>query len=118
MPLQQNWVETLQRVSELVAHSWLDETFKERFVREPDIVIREAGVELPANLVVQVDESPESRDRGWCIYSSKSDPDVAIFQIPLPPRPDDITTEELNAWVQDWSQVPDQPIPQVCFCFI
>lgn len=46
-PEQEKW-------SQVVAQCWMDPQYQARLVREPEAVLREAGLSLPAGIKVQV----------------------------------------------------------------
>ena len=45
----------------IVAQAWADESYKARLLAEPEAVLREAGLEVPAGMNVSVVENTDSR---------------------------------------------------------
>lgn len=65
--------------SKVVAKTWLDEHFKKRFLADPKTVLKEHGIEVPAEVNVKVVENS-----GKTVYFL------------LPERPSSLSVDDLN----------------------
>lgn len=93
MKLPKNWEATL---SQIVAKTWIDEEFCKRFINEPTVVLREAGMALSdtAKVIVnqgQVDSSVFTTAEGG----------TTVYQINLPSKPASLTDEQMSAWAKE-----------------
>ncbi|MFB2919620.1 MULTISPECIES: hypothetical protein [Aerosakkonema] len=95
MPLQQEWQDFGNQVSKLIARTWLDSAFQESFISDPKGILESVGLLIPEGVEVQVEESSEP---GWRISPS---PDLtnAVYTICLPPKPTEVTDEEISSWI-------------------
>jgi len=64
----------------LIARAWHDDAFKKRLVADPVAVLKEAGVDVPPGQKIEVVENSEAK-----------------FHFVLPPRPTEISDEQLEA---------------------
>jgi len=71
-----------KKVNELVAKCWEDEGFKQQLMADPVATLRAQGVELPPGMKIQVVENTDQ-----------------AFTLVIPPKPDDLSDEELDAVV-------------------
>ncbi len=97
--LKVNWPETMDRVGKLIARSWLDEEFRQKFIADPVATLEETGLQVPHWWQVKVDPQAFS----WKVEQSSEDPTKALFQIPLMPRPSYVSDEELRQFVEQES---------------
>jgi hypothetical protein len=98
MVLQAGWRQVGDQVSQLIARAWLDSEFQERLIADPKATLEGEGIEIPEGLQVTIDRSTID----WSIGSRAGD---VVWTIPLPPRPADISEEQLSAWARgDFSQ--------------
>ena len=86
------WREQGNEVAKLIARSWADEAFKARFMDNPVPSLREAGIDIPEGLNVEV---VEGLDAPWKIVASE-DAQTATYSINIPPQPEGMTEEDLN----------------------
>jgi hypothetical protein len=77
-----NAEDTEKKVSELVAKCWEDEGFKQKLMADPVATLKAQGVELPPGMKIQVVENTDQ-----------------AFTLVIPPKPDDLSDEELDAVV-------------------
>ncbi|AFY76985.1 MAG: hypothetical protein IGR93_20810 [Hydrococcus sp. C42_A2020_068] len=79
-------------VSKLVAKAWMDDEFRKRFISEPTEILREAGVFIEdfVKIVVNQDSTNAPVLQGA--------DGMTIYQINLPPKPSDLSDEQISAW--------------------
>lgn len=111
MPLRPDWREYGVTVSKLIARAWADPEFREYFVNDPAAALRLAGLEIPEGVEVSIDQTPGAN---WRIVPSSSDPQEAIYVIPLPPRPRRLSDAELRTWVEQSSTSSSSRLPIIC----
>lgn len=75
-----------KQYAKLIAKAWRDEGFKQRLINDPGTVLKQEGIPVKAGRDVKVVEQTD-----------------ATFYFVLPPRPSNLTDEQLN-----------QPIPFSC----
>ncbi len=98
MVLQAGWRQVGDRVSQIIARAWLDSEFQARLIADPRATLEREGIEIPEGLQVTIDRSTID----WSIGSRAGD---VVWTIPLPPRPTDISEEQLSVWASgDFSQ--------------
>jgi hypothetical protein len=68
-----------KKVNELVAKCWEDEGFKQKLMADPVATLKAQGVELPPGMKIQVVENTDQ-----------------VFTLVIPPRPEDLSDEELD----------------------
>jgi hypothetical protein len=70
----------------LVARAWDDDGFRQRLLAEPEVVLREEGIDVPCDVELRVVEGDEAEDGG----------DVAYLRLPAKPGPDEFFEHELG----------------------
>ncbi|WP_224413203.1 hypothetical protein [Oscillatoria salina] len=93
MVLRADWQEISDRISQLIARAWLDSDLNERLIADPRRTLEEEGIEIPEGVEVNIDQSTYN----WSIGSEGSN---VVWRIPLPPKPADISEEQLSAWTR------------------
>ncbi|GAB4304571.1 MAG: hypothetical protein Fur0025_46350 [Oscillatoriaceae cyanobacterium] len=91
--LQPQWQEMNKQVSRLVARAWLSPEFKEDLMRNPKATLARNGVTLPEGVEVEID----TESFNWQIVPSERG-EGAIYKLPLPPKPAEISVEVLQGW--------------------
>jgi hypothetical protein len=86
----QNWQISLAKV---VAQTWADESFRQRFLAEPAAVLREAGMALEDSVKVVVNEGGSSS-----AVLAGAEAGTTVYEISLPSKPEDLEAEQLFAW--------------------
>ena len=89
--IRDDWQNFVNEWSKLIARAWSDSSYKEKFIADPKSCFREAGLALPDEVDVRVDQF-SSR---WRIESS-SDFSRIIFTVGLPPKPTDLSEDLLR----------------------
>lgn len=89
--IRNDWQDFVNELSKLIARAWLDNHFRENFIADPRTYILDAGLTLPDELEVQVDQYS---------YHWKIEPcynfERLLFTIGLPPKPFDLIEDRLN----------------------
>lgn len=93
----QNWQLNLAKV---VAQTWADEDFRQRFLAEPAVVLREAGFAIEESVKVVVNQGT-----GTPAVLAGAEGGTTVYEISLPSKPQDLDAEQLFAWF-DQSSVP------------
>ena len=93
MKLPNNWETTL---SQIVAKTWIDEAFCKRFIAEPTVVLREAGMTLSDTAKVIV-----NRGQANSPVLTTAEEEMAVYQINLPSKPKSLTDEQMSAWAKE-----------------
>ncbi len=104
---QKTW-ETI--VSKLIARAWLDEDFHKRFVSDPAKILREAGLVLEDLVKVIVNQGSTAAP-----VLKGADGGAVIYQINLPPKPRDLTDEQMSVLTQGTLEVAQNfCVPSCC----
>ena len=85
-------------VSKFVAKAWNDSAFRQRFVKDPHAVLREAGILLGSLIVVVV---ITGHDADTAQLKRKIPAGSTVYEVLLSPRPEDLQDETFNAEVDD-----------------
>ena len=93
MKLSKNWEATL---SQIVAKTWIDEDFCKRFISEPTVVLREAGMALSDTARVIVNQGQANTS-----VLTTADGGITVYQINLPSKPESLTDEQISAWAKN-----------------
>src|SRR5262245_36273320 len=72
--------EQAKQGGQVVARAWSDEAYKQRLLSDPQAVLAEAGLSVPANVQVQVHEATPT-----------------LLHLVLPPAPTGLSEEQLDA---------------------
>jgi len=92
MPLDQNWQNIGNQIAKAIAKAWLDENYKKQLLDNPQKTLEGEGIQFAPGERVQIDQAAST----WRIEPSSATGTEAVVTIPLPPKPDDVTTEELE----------------------
>lgn len=93
MNLPKNWEAT---VSQIVAKTWIDEEFCTRFINEPTVVLREAGMILSDTAKVIVNQGQVNSS-----MVTNAEGGTTVYQINLPSKPKSLTDEQMSAWAKE-----------------
>lgn len=88
----QNWQINLAKV---VAQTWADEDFRQRFLAEPATVLREAGIALEESVKVIVNQGADTP-----AVLAGAEAGTTVYEISLPSKPDDLEAEQIFAWFE------------------
>jgi hypothetical protein len=95
MPLHQNWQDMGNQIAKAIAKAWVDDNFKKRLLANPQKTLEGEGIQFAPGETVQIDQTTST----WRIEPSSATGTKAVVTIPLPPKPDDVTTEELEKMI-------------------
>lgn len=90
--LRDDWQDSKNTVCKMIAKSWMDSKYRERFIAQPKELLKEEGVLLPEEVEVKVDESLSYTVQIEIIFDSNR----VVYTIGLPPKPADVTEYKLN----------------------
>ncbi|MDY6804246.1 MAG: hypothetical protein SXA11_10625 [Cyanobacteriota bacterium] len=85
-------------LAKLVAKTWADENFRQRFLAEPAAILREAGAILEGTVKVIVNEGSSASKIQPCPEGG-----TTVYEIALPSKPKDLDEETLYSWFQQFS---------------
>ncbi|MDF5718317.1 MAG: hypothetical protein PUP93_31730 [Rhizonema sp. NSF051] len=109
--IAKEWHKTNKRLSQLIAKSWLpgEEKLKHQILQDPKNALAENGIDIPEGVEVVADTRsfncsivPDER-QDW--------PEKIIFKLSYPPRPAEVTDEQLSDWVEGKVEQPAPYIP-------
>ena len=83
-------------LSKIVAKTWIDEDFCKRFINEPTVVLREAGMALSDTAKVIVNQGQANTS-----VLTTADGGMTIYQVNLPSKPESLTDEQISAWAKN-----------------
>lgn len=106
--LPQNWKTTLSKV---LAQTWIDDSFRQRFVKEPLAILKDAGLVVEDSIKVIVNQGSKS-DGSMSVVknnniSDASDSQESVLYLELPCKPNGLEEEEINFWSKNASQISD-----------
>ncbi len=93
MKLTENYQALEKALSKIVAKAWIDDDFHKRFVGDPAGILREAGLMLEDFVKVIVTQGSTALP-----VLKVAGEGTAICEISLPPKPADLTDEQMNSW--------------------
>ncbi len=102
MKLTENYQALEKALSKIVAKAWIDNEFHKRFVSDPAEILREAGLMLEDFVKVIVTQGSTAFP-----VLKVAEGGTAICEISLPPKPADLTDEQMNSWVAGMVDVGD-----------
>lgn len=85
-------------LAKLVAKTWADEKFRQRFLAEPMAILREAGIILEDSVKVIVNLGSSA---SGILASPESG--TTVYEISLPSKPKDLDEEALYTWLERFS---------------
>ena len=98
-------------LAKLVAKSWTDDNFYQRLVREPEVILREAGIvfEDSTEIIVKSDSLAHSKLIGAKAANN-------AYEIYLPPKPNDLQEELIFGAAAGLSDRPSLFFSFCIFC--
>ena len=82
-------------LSKIVAKTWIDEEFSNRFINEPTVVLREAGMALSDTAKVIVNQGQANTS-----VLTTAEGGMTVYQVNLPSKPESLTNEQISAWAK------------------
>ncbi len=107
--MDKNWQDMSKDISRAIAKAWLDDDFRNKLLMDPKGTLEGEGMSFAPGVTVQAEENTFS----WKIDPVSTYSSNAIITIPVPPRPADVTTTELEEWVKGDGTRPTL-LPQCC----
>jgi hypothetical protein len=95
MAFPQDWRSWETQIARLIGQAWLDEALYTRLVNEPAATLRDNGLVLEDFVEVRIDQ-----DRDALPVLQGTQGETVIYVLPLPPRPDDLTDEQINDFIE------------------
>ena len=83
------------KLAKLVAQTWADENFRQRFMAEPVKLLQEAGIVLEDSIKVIVNHGASDS-----LVLAGAESGTNICQIALPSKPKDLDAEQIFAWFE------------------
>ena len=83
-------------LSKIVAKTWIDEDFCQRFISEPAVVLRESGMALSDTAQVIVNQGQANTS-----VLTTAEGGMTIYQVNLPSKPESLTDEQISAWAKN-----------------
>ena len=83
-------------LSKIVAKTWIDEEFCKRFINEPTVVLREAGMAISDTAKVIINEGKTNTS-----VLTTAEGGMTIYQVNLPSKPESLTDEQISAWAKN-----------------
>ena len=109
--IAKEWLEASRKISKLIAKSWLpgEEELKHQFLNDPKRVLAENGIDIPDGVEVVAD--PRSFDCSIVSDERYGMPEKLLMKLSYPPRPAEVTNEQLSDWVEGKVKYPAPYIP-------
>lgn len=85
-------------LAKLVAKTWADENFRQRFLAQPAAILREAGIILEDSVKVVINQGASNTP-----VLAGAEGGSTVYEIALPSKPKDLDEEQLNAWFNQFS---------------
>ena len=82
-------------LSKIVAKAWLDEEFQAKFLSNTNAILEENGLILPKGVECKVNQNTLV---GILKSTANSQDNNLVCQIPLPPKPTELTDQPIQSW--------------------
>jgi len=107
MAFPQDWKSWETQIARLISQAWLDEALYNRLLNDPAATLRENGLILEDFVEVQVNQAPNAVPvlRG-------TEGETVIYEMPLPPKPDDLTEEQIPFGLDPGAEIPPDMLPK------
>jgi len=107
MAFPQDWKSWETQIARLIGQAWLDEALYNRLLNDPAATLRENGLILEDFVEVQVNQAPNAVSvlRG-------TEGETVIYEMPLPPKPDDLTEEQISFGLEQGGEIPPDMLPK------
>lgn len=110
MAFPQDWRSWETQISRLIGQAWLDEALYTRLLNEPAATLRENGLILEDFVEVRIDRASDAVP----VLQGTSG-ETVIYVLPLPPKPDNLTEEQIRSWLEGRADgFPGGIIPASC----
>ncbi|NEP43268.1 MAG: hypothetical protein F6K35_30215 [Okeania sp. SIO2H7] len=88
------------KLAQLVAKTWADENFRQRFIAEPVKLLREVGIVFEDSIKVIVNQGASDS-----LLFAGAEAGTKVCEIALPSKPKDLGAEDLGALFESFSDV-------------
>ena len=107
MAFPQDWKSWETQIARLISQAWLDEALYNSLLNDPAATLRENGLILEDFVEVQVNQAPNAVPvlRG-------TEGETVIYEMPLPPKPDDLTEEQIPFGLDPGADIPPDMLPK------
>jgi len=95
MAFPQDWRSWETQIARLIGRAWFDEALYRRLVNEPAATLRDNGLILEDFVEVRINPAPDAVP-----VLQGTQGETVIYVLPLPPRPDDLTDEQINDFIE------------------
>jgi hypothetical protein len=95
MAFPQDWKSWETQIARLVAQAWLDEALYTRLLNEPKATLAANGLILEDFVEVRIHQ-----DRDAVPVLQGTQGETVIYILPLRPKPDDVTEEQISSWLE------------------
>ena len=95
MAFPQDWRSWETQVARLISRAWLDEALYTRLLNEPAATLRENGLILEDFVEVRINQDPDAVP-----VLQGTQGETVIYFLPLPPKPDNLTEEQIRSWLE------------------
>jgi hypothetical protein len=107
MAFPQDWRSWEIQIARLIGQAWLDEALYRRLVNEPAATLRDNGLILEDFVEVRINQDPDAVP---VLQGTRGE--TVIYVLPLPPKPDDLTDEQINDFIEGRTE----GFPRPMFC--
>ena len=94
MAFPQDWKSAEAEISRLIARSWLEPELYNSLLTQPTATLREAGL-IQDFVEVHINQAPDAVP-----VLQGTQGETVIYVLPLPPKPDDLTEEQISSWLE------------------
>jgi hypothetical protein len=95
MAFPQDWRSWQTQIARLIGQAWLDEALYTRLLNEPAATLRENGLILEDFVEVRIEQASDAVP----VLQGTSG-ETVIYVLPLPPKPDNLTDEQISSWLE------------------
>jgi hypothetical protein len=95
MAFPQDWRSWETQIARLIGQAWLDEALYRRLLNEPAATLRDNGLILEDFVEVRINQAPDAVP-----VLQGTQGETVIYVLPLPPKPDDLTDEQISSWLE------------------
>ncbi len=95
MAFPQDWRSWETQIARLIGQAWLDEALYKRLLNEPAATLRDNGLILEDFVEVRINQAPDAVP---VLQGTKGE--RVIYVLPLPPKPDALTDEQISSWLE------------------
>ena len=107
--LPKEWQDGAKIISKIIAKCWILDNFKAEFIKNPQSVLEKEGLSIPQGVTVRVDINSSK----WTSEALSPGSQEIVISIPLPPKPAEVSIEELQNWLNEKGTQP-RGLPMSC----